>query len=269
MKYQGTRYIQFLGVLVLVLALVRCIFPRVSSSYTQDVSSVYDNDSSSVVQEELSSDASMASTPLPVSSKSPFEDAEGNLVKHPIYSVPSYATAFPDSNNVQLEMARMHGVQPVADRDDAERRKMELVYIAANPYYKVDKLYSSIPYLVPRAALLLQDIGRCFFDSLQIKGVPLHRFVVTSVLRSKADVERLRHHNRNATENSCHMYGTTFDIGYNRYEPVSAPGIFTGRKVSNDTLKWVLSEVLNDMRQSGRCYIKYEVKQGCFHITVR
>jgi len=41
------------------------------------------------------------------------------------------------------------------------------------------------------------------------------------------------------------------------------------REVRNDTLKWVLSEVLRDMRQNGRCYIKYEVKQGCFHLTVR
>ena len=41
------------------------------------------------------------------------------------------------------------------------------------------------------------------------------------------------------------------------------------RQVRNDTLKWVLAEVLRDMRESGRCYVKYEVKQGCFHITVR
>jgi hypothetical protein len=27
--------------------------------------------------------------------------------------------------------------------------------------------------------------------------------------------------------------------------------------------------VLNDMRRNNRCYIKYEVKQGCFHMTVR
>ena len=29
-----------------------------------------------------------------------------------------------------------------------------------------------------------------------------------------------------------------------------------------------VSEVLNDMRQQKRCLVKYEVKQGCFHITV-
>ena len=39
--------------------------------------------------------------------------------------------------------------------------------------------------------------------------------------------------------------------------------------VSADTLKMVLSEVLRDLKQAGRCYVKYELKQGCFHITTR
>ena len=56
---------------------------------------------------------------------------------------------------------------------------------------------------------------------------------------------------------------------YNRYKTVENPDGPPRREVRNDTLKWVLSEVLRDMRESGRCYIKYEVKQGCFHMTVR
>ena len=39
--------------------------------------------------------------------------------------------------------------------------------------------------------------------------------------------------------------------------------------VSADTLKLVLSEVLRDLRKAEKCYIKYELKQGCFHITTR
>ena len=76
--------------------------------------------------------------------------------------------------------------------------------------------------------------------------------------------------NGNATENSCHLYGTTFDICYNRYITIQDPEGPKRRQVRNDTLKWVLSEVLRDMRlKEQRCYIKYEVKQGCFHMTVR
>ena len=144
----------------------------------------------------------------------------------------------------------------------------ELVYIGSNPYFYVDRLRNSIPYLVPRASVLLQDIGRNFFDSLQIKGIPLHKIIVTSVLRSKADVAKLRGKNQNATENSCHLYGTTFDVCYNRYKTVQAPGE-RRREVRNDTLKYILAEVLRDMREQNRCYIKYEVHQGCWHITVR
>lgn len=269
MGSSGNRYLQSLGVLVLVLALARCAFLHDTLSFVEQGSSSFEQDSASVILKDTQQQSLARSMDAFPFSKTRFEDAEGKAVRHPIYSVPSYSAAFPDSNEVQMEAARQHGVEPVTDREEAEHRKMELVYIAANPYYKVDKLHSSIPYLVPRAAILLQDIGRNFFDSLQVKGVPLHRLVVTSVLRSKVDVERLRRHNHNATENSCHMYGTTFDIGYNRYETVSAPDIYAGRTVPSDTLKWVLSEVLNDMRQAGRCYIKYEVKQGCFHITVR
>ena len=190
-------------------------------------------------------------------------------VPHRILSVPNYKKAFPDSQSVQIVAAERWGVRPVQNREDAEKRKKELVYIGESPYWHVDRLSSSIPYLVPRAALLLQDIGQAFYDSLYVKGVPLHKMIVTSVLRSQEDVAKLRRRNGNATENSCHLYGTTFDICYNRYKTVEDPDGPARRQVRNDTLKWVLSEVLRDMREQGRCYIKYEVKQGCFHMTVR
>ncbi len=181
---------------------------------------------------------------------------------HRIRGVHSYQDAFPDKQEVQIVAAERWGVSPVQNRKDAERRKKELVYIGSSPYYHVDPLHQSIPYLVPRAALLLDDIGQSFFDSLYVKGVPLNQLIVTSVLRSRDDVNKLRRHNGNATEQSCHLYGTTFDICYNRYHQLTQP-------VRNDTLKWVLSEVLRDKRQQQRCFVKYEVKQGCFHITVR
>ena len=183
-------------------------------------------------------------------------------VPHRILSVPNYKKAFPDSQSVQIVAAERWGVRPVQNREDAEKRKKELVYIGESPYWHVDRLSSSIPYLVPRAALLLQDIGQAFYDSLYVKGVPFNQLIVTSVLRSMEDVAKLQRHNPNATEQSCHLYGTTVDICYNRYQPLK-------REVRNDTLKWVLSEVLRDKRNEGRCYIKYEVKQGCFHMTVR
>ncbi len=181
---------------------------------------------------------------------------------HRILSVPNYKAAFPDAQEVQIVAAEHWGVRPVKNRKEAEKRKKELVYVGESPYFFVDRLNSSIPYLVPRAALLLQDIGQSFYDSLYVKGIPINKLIVTSLLRTMDDVARLQRHNANATERSCHLFGTTFDICYNRYHPVTQP-------VRDDTLKWVLSEVLRDKREEGRCLIKYEVKQGCFHMTVR
>lgn len=197
-----------------------------------------------------------------------FFDKNGKEVKHRIFSVPHFGNTFPDQQDVQILAANKYGVNPVQNREEAEHSKGKLVYVGSNPFFYVDKLNNSIPYLVPRASVLLQDIGRAYFDSLQIKGIPLHKIIVTSILRTKDDVSKLRTRNGNATENSCHLYGTTFDVCYNRYKQIQTEKQ-PRRQVQDDTLKWVFSEVLRDFREKNRCYIKYEVKQGCFHITVR
>ena len=257
MKLTKKRYlIGFTGA-VLVLAGVRAAFPQVAES-NANVSSEVSAPGNGYAEMDAPAGGSAEVKPIGHISK-----------KHRILSVPNFKACFPDTQAVQLSAAMKYGVKRVKNREDAEKRKNELVYVGANPYYHIDPLYSSIPYLVPRAAVLLQDIGQAFFDSLYVKGIPLHRPIVTSVLRSEADVVKLRRHNGNATENSCHLYGTTFDICYNRYETVENPNGPARRAVRNDSLKYVLSEVLRDMREQGRCYIKYEVKQGCFHMTVR
>ncbi len=291
MKITKNRYLMGFAAIVILLALVRLIFPsvaapRVAAGEIQNDSTIVEpvlEEAETKTVETKQADKEIAeeklaakedplptsSEPIPLSKPSKFFNADGSLVKHRILSVPSYKEAFPDSQSVQYASARRWGVESVQNRQEAESRKRELVFVGSNPYFFVDKMNRSIPYLVPRAAVLLNDIGRAFFDSLQMKQVPLHKVIVTSVLRTKDDVEKLRNYNKNATENSCHLYGTTFDICYNRYKTVQDPDGPKRRQVQNDTLKWVLSEVLNDMRRNGRCYVKYEVKQGCYHITVR
>ena len=257
MKLTKKRYLLGFTGAVLVLAGVRAAFPQVAES------------NANVSCEVSVTDTSDAEVDAPDNSPAEVKPIGHITKKHRILSVPNFKACFPDTQAVQLSAAMKYGVKRVKNREDAEKRKNELVYVGSNPYYHIDPLYSSIPYLVPRAAVLLQDIGQAFFDSLYVKGIPLHRPIVTSVLRSEADVVKLRRHNGNATENSCHLYGTTFDICYNRYETVENPNGPARRAVRNDSLKYVLSEVLRDMREQGRCYIKYEVKQGCFHMTVR
>jgi hypothetical protein len=278
MKVNKNRYLLSFSIVVLILALIRCVHPQIAGdrqNHTLTTNTTKESLTSSSVKKGNMSmqNSTIKSFSEQQSSEkddhpSRFFDHNGNLVKHRIYSVQNFGRAFPDQNDVQFIAAQKYGVNPVKNRNDAESRKKDLVYVGSNPYFFIDRLHSSIPYLIPRASILLQDIGKTFFDSLQIKGIPLHQIIVTSVMRSKDDVEKLRGHNSNATQNSCHLYGTTFDVCYNRYRTVQDPNGPEHRKVRNDTLKWVLSEVLNDMRLHNRCYVKYEVHQGCFHITV-
>ena len=268
MKISKNRYLQGFVVVVLLLALVRLVFPSVAeprlakNEKGQDSAEV--DSLKGMKKDELSAapDTAMAGV------ASIFFDKDGKEVKHRIFSVPHFGNTFPDQQDVQILAANQHGVAPVQNREEAEHSKGKLVYVGSNPFFYVDKLNNSIPYLVPKASVLLQDIGRAYFDSLQIKGIPLHKIIVTSILRTKDDVAKLRTRNGNATENSCHLYGTTFDICYNRYKQIQTKDQ-PRRQVQNDTLKWVFSEVLRDFRNKNRCYIKYEVHQGCFHITVR
>ena len=194
----------------------------------------------------------------------------GERRKHRIYGVASYALCFPDVNDVQLPSARRHGIRPLRDRETMNGEGDALVCVALSPYYKVRGLRHSVPYLVPRAALLLETIGRNFLDSQYVKGVAHpEKLVVTSLTRTLQDVASLRRINGNASENSCHLYGTTFDISYNKFCPIHLQTDAALVETRSDTLKYILSEVLRDLRSRERCYVKYEVKQGCFHITVR
>lgn len=244
------HYLQGLGIIIIVLALVRCVFIG-----DKDIA----GNETIIVEDERLNVVEECSTLTPHPSP---------LTPHPSHAAfIDYAIAFNDSNHVQLVAAQQWGVPPVKDREDAEQRKQELVYMASSPYYDMARLDASIPYLVPRAAILLQDIGMAFTDSLMVRNMPLYRIVVSSVLRSEADVVRLRRTNKNATEQSCHLYGTTFDINYTTFKPVGA-----AREVDADLeirLKNILGQVLYDLRSQDRCYVKYERVQPCFHITVR
>ena len=201
----------------------------------------------------------------------PATDAQGHAVKHPILSVPSYSKSFPDENDIQLATATRLGLsRPLQSQEEADAFARELVYIGASPFFDLRPMTRSMPYLIPRADRLLNVIARNFQDSLICKGLPLHKIEVSSALRTLNDVKRLRRGNANAKSNSCHLYGTTFDISYNYYSRVGAT-CQPDSAVSpyGLQLKQVLAEVLRDLREKGTCYVKYERKQPCFHITCR
>lgn len=199
-----------------------------------------------------------------------FVDSRGHPVKNKIKGVSSYARVFSDLNDLQIATASRVGIERIADRKAANQSKDSLVFVGDNPYYDVKKLTHSIPYLVPRAAICLEEIARAFMDSCVVKGLPMHKVVLTSVLRTESDVKKLRRVNTNASQNSCHQHGTTFDISYNHFVMVQDPNSAPKKQIPSATLKQILAEVLEDQRNLGTCYVKYEFRRSsCFHITAR
>lgn len=169
---------------------------------------------------------------------------------HNIRGVVSYKRSFPDLNDAHLKVAKKIGISPLADREEAEAMKEKLTHITDNEFYAVDSLTHSIPYLVPRASALLDTIGSNFLDSLAAKGLNPNQVIITSVLRTENDVKRLRRRNGNASANSAHCFGATFDVSWKRFKKVEDKDGRPMQDVSADTLKLVLSEVLRDLRQA-------------------
>ena len=181
-----------------------------------------------------------------------------------------YATLFNDQNGVQLKSARKFGIkQTLKNRDAADDVKDSLIHIKGNSHYSIAKLTHSIPFLTYEAAGLLDMIGKNFLDSLESKGLNPNKIIATSVLRTQEDIDKLQKSNPNSVKNSAHCYATTFDITYARYEKIKFKNFRRCESVEKETLKKVLGEVLRDLRKQNKCYVKYEVKQRCFHITTR
>lgn len=177
----------------------------------------------------------------------------------------SYSRVFNDLNSEHIAVARRIGIKPIASLYDAYNLRTPIMKISTCNDFHVDELTHSLPYLVPQATRLLHDIGRSFSDSVIARGGKKYKIRVTSVTRTDHTVARLRRGgNVNATVESAHRYGTTFDVSYIRF--VCCDSSFV---VAPQDLRGILAEVLDYYRDEGRCLVKYEVKQGCFHITAR
>ena len=179
--------------------------------------------------------------------------------------VNTYERSFNDMQDRQKAAALANGLAPFRSRAEIEedfgklRLTRKLVRIESNPKYVVRELSSSSPYVVPKVRDLLDDIAVRFQEKTQSKA----RFIVTSVLRTEEDVKKLRKTNVNASTNSCHCNATTIDISYVRFSPDKV------KPRSNYELRLALAQTLHELRKEGRCYVKIERKQYCYHITVR
>ena len=197
-------------------------------------------------------------------------DSMGFITNAEIHRLPTYIEQRPlkeifnDSNALQLVAAEKNGFQPVTSLHDAWNIDRPLIRIFSCDAYMVDELTASVPYLVPKAAQLLKEIGYAFQDTIHKRGGKDYRIKVTSVTRTVNSVSKLMRRNRAATENSCHRYGTTFDISWVKFDCLDQSMV-----ISLEDLKNILAEVVLDFRRQGRCYAIFERKSGCLHITVR
>ena len=189
----------------------------------------------------------------------------GNCVKLRTRYLGDLRELFNDSNHVHYPVAERQGIEPIMSNADAWNVRRPLVKVGSCRDFYVQELHHSVPYLIPSAAECLHEIGSRFNDSLQARGGGSYRIKVTSVLRTKSSVQRLRRVNRNAVDSSTHQFATTFDISTTRFVCDNVDDV--NRTV--DDLHALLAEVLADMQREKKIYIKLEKRNGCFHITSR
>lgn len=177
---------------------------------------------------------------------------------------------FGDVNDTQIVAAQQFGIIPLRTRDELDSIVIsQLKKVEPSNSLWIEPLTHSVPYLTPGAEDLLNSIATNFQNKLRERGMAQYQIVVTSLLRTDDDVRRLMRVNRNAVRQSCHAYGTTFDIAYNCFQAVDSMPDFEGRAVSHRELINTLGETLKELRDSNRCYVKFERRQPCFHITSR
>ena len=197
-------------------------------------------------------------------------DSMGLITDAQIHRLPTHIEQRPlkeifnDSNALQLVAAENNGFQPITSLHDAYNIDRPLIRIYSCDAYMLDDLSASVPYLVPKAAQLLKEIGYAFQDSIRQRGGKAYRIKVTSVTRTVYSVSKLMRRNRSATQNSCHRYGTTFDISWVKFDCMDPSMV-----ISLEDLKNILAEVVQDFRKQGRCYAIFERKSGCLHVTAR
>jgi hypothetical protein len=159
----------------------------------------------------------------------------------------------------------------------------------STPYWVVDELTQSAPYLTPDADAMLVEIGRRFQARLDTLGLPHFRFEVTSVMRTEESQAHLRRINANASRIvSAHEFGTTLDISHLRFAAPADPlpaeprgrldrsevaRIYAERLDSTavhnaPALRAVLGRVIREMKSEGKLLVMMEHRQAVYHLTV-
>ena len=85
------------------------------------------------------------------------------------------------------------------------------------------------------------------------------------MFRTRRDIAIAQQTNSSTNDNSAHLYGTTFDISFSRFNRTGT----SGKAVSNETMCNILGKVIYNLREEGECWPIFERAQHCIHVTVR
>jgi hypothetical protein len=196
-----------------------------------------------------------------------------------------------DANREQIAKARALGLRVESEAGMARLAENgRLVELPdSTPYWVVDELTQSAPYLTPDADAMLVEIGRRFQARLDTLGLPRFRFEVTSVMRTAESQAHLRRINANASRIvSAHEFGTTLDISHLRFaapadplpaeprgrlDPSEVARLYAERLDSTavhnaPALRAVLGRVLREMKSEGKLLVMMERQQAVYHMTV-
>lgn len=175
-----------------------------------------------------------------------------------------YSTLFDDMQGKHITVAKKNGIKdaPLLNPISLNPKEQFLVRIRSSRHLKVGHLTHSQPYLTKEAADELNLIANDFQAQVRQRHLPFCRILVTSLLRTTEDVKRLQEINKNATKDSPHMYGTTFDIAWAFFQCPKP-------NANGDEYFQILAEVLREHRDAQKIYVRYETRERCFHITVR
>jgi len=169
-----------------------------------------------------------------------------------------------DKMSTYQKQAKRDGIEASSSLKDLEVND-RMVRVKDCEYFKIDELTHSYAYLTKEANDLLLEIGANFQSELSGTGLEGSKFIVTSLTRTKEQVEKLRRNNSNASKNSAHMHGECFDITYVRFSNSDV----ALDQCHIDYLKETLAGVIRDMKSNRKCWAVTEKKQPCFHVVYR
>jgi hypothetical protein len=112
-----------------------------------------------------------------------------------------------------LASAKLKGITPCKDESDLRNRISEgkLVKVSSGSSYIIEKMTFSYPFITGESKMLLDEIARRLNEKCTQKGLNGVKFYITSMTRRIDNVKNLRRYNGNASENSPHLFGNTFD----------------------------------------------------------